>query len=164
MITKSLMAGVMLCISAQSALATNEPEPAMLPIDAENIEFAGTWNYSTSNHQVSGRCPNGTPMAGTLDLTYGGGEVGLMVSSGATCNPGSMCMFSGSIMDGQLVVSNVDTVDDEGGIATNAMRIFFTSPEEGAGEVSSSYSHPDGFECQWSHRITLWRSDPDARD
>lgn len=143
---------------SQITMAQNDIPLVPLGIPADKFDFTGTWNYSTGSHQVSGQCPNGEPMAGTMEITHAGAEVGLMLSSGATCNPGSMCMFDGAVGEsGQLVVSNADTVDDEGGSAANAMWIFFVSEEMGAGFVASGYVHPDGFECQWSHSFRMWR-------
>lgn len=144
---------------AAAALAESDIPLVPLPLEAENVEFTGTWNYSTSNHQVAGDCPNGTPMSGTLAITQSGGEIGVMFTSGAVCNPASMCMFSGAIKDGQLVVSNTAIVDDEGGSASNALRLFFYSASEGGGESASGYVHPKGFECQWKNMIDLWRSE-----
>lgn len=37
------------------------------------------------------------------------------------------------------------------------MNIRFNSEESGLGEVSSTYTHPKGFECQWTHHIRLTR-------
>ena len=146
------------CLVVGTALADETPL-LPVPVDPEKVDFTGTWNYSTANHTVSGRCPNGTPMAGTLFISHTGGEAGVMVQSGAVCNPASMCMYSGGILEGALVVSNTDTVDEEGGSASNAMQLFFGSASEGWGGVSSSYVHPKGFECQWRHDIRLWRSE-----
>jgi len=154
------VAFIVLAIAAMSrfAMAQDDIPLVLLGIPADKFDFTGTWNYSTANHNVSGRCPNGQPMSGTMEITHSGAAVGLMLSSGATCNPGSMCMFDGSIDDsGQLIVSNTDTVDEEGGSAANAMRVFFLSEELGAGFVASGYVHPDGFECQWSHYVQVWR-------
>ncbi|WP_324754299.1 hypothetical protein [Roseovarius sp. Pro17] len=154
------LAFIVLFIAALSlgAKAQDGIPPVSLGIPADKFDFTGTWNYSTSNHNVSGRCPNGKPMSGTMQITHSGAAVGLMISSGATCNPGSMCIFDGAIdSGGQVTVSNTDTVDEEGGEATNAMRLFFLSEELGAGLAASGYVHPDGFECQWSHYIQIWR-------
>ena len=144
---------------ATAAFAASTDDTPPISLDPGTVNFTGTWQYSTFNHKVSGRCPNGSPMDGTLAITLTGAEVGLMVTSGATCNPASMCMYSGGIDDEYMLVSNTDTVDEEGGSATNALRLHFYSASEGAGESSSSYVHPDGFECQWSHNILLWRSE-----
>jgi hypothetical protein len=148
-----------LALCATSSLAQEKTDPTPIPLDPSTVDFTGTWNYSTSNHKVSGDCPNGSPMDGTLAITQTGNEVGLMVTSGAVCNPASMCMYSGGIDDEYLLVSNTDTVDDEGGSATNALRLHFYSSSEGRGESSSSYVHPKGFECQWGHQILVWRSE-----
>lgn len=145
--------------TAGGSMAQSDIEPTPIPLDPSMVDFAGTWQYSTSNHRVSGDCPNGSALDGTLAITRNGTEVGLMVMSGAVCNPASMCMYSGGIDDEYLLVSNTDTVDDEGGSATNALRLHFYSAAEGQGVSSSSYVHPKGFECQWSHDILIWRSE-----
>lgn len=154
------VAFIAFAIAALPQFAMTQDDMPLVPlgIPAGNFDFTGTWNYSTANHNVSGRCPNGQPMSGAMEITHADAAVGLMLSSGATCNPGSMCMFDGSIDEnGQLIVSNADTVDEEGGSAANAMRVFFLGEELGAGFVASGYVHPDGFECQWSHYIQIWR-------
>lgn len=154
---KALISILFVALVAGTAWAQIESAP--LPVPAEKIDFAGSWNYATSHHRVSGVCPNGAPMSGTLEITRNGAAVGLMVTSGAVCDPPSMCLYDGAIEDGQLILSNTAVVDEEGGSASNALRLFFTSPTAGSGEAASGYVHPKGFECQWSHRIALWRSD-----
>lgn len=144
---------------AGSAVAQDDIEPTPIPLDPSTVDFAGTWQYSTANHTVSGACPNGSAMDGTLAITRNGAEVELMITSGAVCDPASMCIYSGGIDDEYLLVSNTDTVDDEGGSATNALRLHFYSAAEGRGVSSSRYVHPSGFECQWSHDILIWRSE-----
>jgi hypothetical protein len=146
--------------AAVPQVSSAQAEVPIVPIgiSADDFDFTGTWNYSTANHRVAGACPNGAPMSGTLALTQSAGAVGLMLTSGAVCDPASMCLFDGAIDEnGQLIVSNADTVDDEGGSVANAMRLFFLSDEMGAGFVASGYVHPSGFECQWSHYVELWR-------
>ena len=155
----TLAAVLALGLSSGLSLAQEDAEPVPIPLDPSTVDFSGTWNYATSNHTVSGDCPNGSPMDGTLAITQTGSEVGLMVMSGAVCNPASMCMYDGAIDDEYLLVSNTDTVDEEGGSATNALRLHFYSASEGRGESSSSYVHPEGFECQWSHQVLIWRSE-----
>lgn len=149
-------------LSALPALSQQDVPPEPIPVDPAMIDISGTWSYSTSNHQVSGDCPAGTPMAGTLSISTDGGAVGLMLETGARCDPAAMCMFDGAVADGAVLVSNTATVDDEGGSATNAMQLFFSSPGAGRGSVSSRYVHPKGFECQWSHDIALWRSEEEG--
>lgn len=152
------LAAFALVATSQFSMAQGDVPLVPPGISADTFDFSGSWNYSTSNHNVSGQCPNGTPMSGAIAITHANAAVGLMISSGATCDPGSMCMFDGAIDEsGQLLVSNTDTVDEEGGEATNAMRLFFLSEELGAGFVASGYVHPKGFECQWSHYIQIWR-------
>ncbi len=142
-----------------SAAAQGDIAPVPIPLDPATIDITGTWNYSTANHKVSGDCPNGSPMNGTLAITREGAEAGLMIMSGATCDPASMCMFGGGLTGEYLLVSNTDTVDEEGGTATNAIQMFFSSPAQGSGSASSSYVHPEGFQCQWSHDVLIWRSE-----
>lgn len=144
-------------VLATAAPAAGDLEPVPLPVDPSKVDITGTWNYSTANHQVSGACPNGRPMSGTLDITQSGGEIGLMVTSGAVCNPASMCMYSGAVAEGAVLVSNTAVVDEEGGSASNALQLFFSSAANGRGTSASGYVHPEGFECQWSHDILLWR-------
>jgi hypothetical protein len=139
------------------AQAPGEPTPIGIDSDIADLDIFGTWNYSTSNHKVQGKCPNGTPMRGTLQISRGAGGLGLQVMSGAVCNPASMCSYTGEFNSGNALFSNVDDVDDEGGTASNAMNLHFSSEESGWGEVSSTYTHPKGFECHWTHHITLTR-------
>ena len=146
-------------VLATAALAASDIEPVPLPVDPASVDFTGSWNYSTANHQVSGACPNGSPMDGTLEITQSSGEVGLMVTSGAACDPASMCMYSGAIAEGAVLVSNTAVVDEESGSASNALQLFFSSAANGSGISASGYVHPEGFECQWSHNILLWRSE-----
>ena len=140
------------------AQSPGEPAPIGIDSDIADLDISGTWNYRTSNHRVSGKCPVGTPMAGTLMISKEAAGLGLQVMSGARCEPASMCSYTGEINSGNALFSNVDDVDDEGGMASNAMNIHFSSNEGGWGVVSSSYTHPAGFGCQWTHHITLTRN------
>ncbi|MBY4893370.1 hypothetical protein KUL25_11400 [Rhodobacteraceae bacterium N5(2021)] len=148
---------------ASTALPQVAPAQQDIPlvpigISAEDFDFTGTWNYRTANHSVAGACPNGSPMSGTLEITHSGDAVGLVLTSGATCDPGSMCIYDGAIDDdGNLIVSNTATVDDEGGTAANAIHIFFLTDDMATGHAGSGYVHPSGFECQWSYFIELTR-------
>ncbi|MEZ5666477.1 MAG: hypothetical protein R3F55_03395 [Alphaproteobacteria bacterium] len=149
------------CLVLPAGLAlpawADDVAPVAIPVDPATIDIAGQWTYATSNHAVSGMCPLGTPMAGTLSIAVVDGAITVVVDSGATCSPASMCVYEGRIEQGAVVVSNTAVVDDEGGSASNAMQLFFTSPTAGAGRVASGYVHPEGFECQWTHDIALSR-------
>ena len=105
-----------------------EPTPMGIDSDIADLDISGSWNYSTSNHKVQGRCPVGTPMSGTLMISLGADGLGLQVMSGATCRPASMCSYTGEIVSGNALFSSVD---DEGGMASNAMNIHFSSEESG---------------------------------
>ena len=66
-----------------------------------------------------------------------------------------MCTFTGTLAGNNLLVSNADTVDDEGGSAGNALNLTVYNNGFISGDGSSSYIHPEGFECHWSYSITL---------
>ncbi len=129
-----------------------------IPEDAAGLNISGVWTYSTGDHRNAGPCPGGTPMAGDLDIAVtADNAVSLDVLSGATCVPGSMCLYNGAIQAGNVVVGNSATVDDEGGKASNGMVLYFFSEDHGAGRVRSEYVHPGGMACTWTHRIELRR-------
>jgi hypothetical protein len=153
----TLLASLAFLSLATLSRAQDEMPPVPLPGNAANMDITGTWSYSTFDHRISGRCPAGQPMAGTLIIGQKENSLDVFIQSGAVCNPVSMCSYTGAIIDGNVVVSNTDTVDDEGGSATNAMRLYFFSETSGGGQVSSRYVHPEGFECHWSHYMKLSR-------
>lgn len=140
------------------AQAAGGPPPQPLPLNATDVDYTGTWNYTTSNHQVSGICPNGAPMAGTLSITQEDALAQVLVVSGAICDPAFTCIYSGVVEGGDLVVANSGIVDEEGGTVTNELRLFFFSEDSAGGSSTSVYSHPKGFSCTWTHSLTLARS------
>lgn len=103
-------------------------------------------------------CPPGPPVSGTATISAGGaGGYTLVFVSGRGCSPASMCTFTGTLSGKNLLVSNADTVDNEGGSASNALNLTVYNDGFISGNGSSSYTHPEGFECHWSHGITLSR-------
>ena len=151
-----LIAILLLALSAGLALAQDDLVP--LPVPAGSVEFTGTWSYMTFDHQNSGPCPPGKPMSGTLSIAGTSDAATVTLLSGAVCSPASMCAFDGEITGNDLVVSTSAIVDDEGGSATSALRVYFYSADAGGAEVSARYVHPEGIECHWSHFMELHRS------
>jgi hypothetical protein len=131
--------------------------PLTPPIDPSLINIVGTWNYTTSASTVTGVCPAGPPSSGTITISGGAGAYTLVFVSGRVCSPASMCTFTGTLSGNNLLVSNADTVDNEGGSAGNALNLTVHNNGLIAGNGSSSYIHPDGFECHWSYTINLTR-------
>ncbi len=156
---KNLALAVTVCASmaAFPTYAQNTPDPVPIPVDAATLDFSGIWAFSSANHTVSGRCPNGTPMVGTLSIGQQDGAISLQLLSGTACDPASMCSYAGEIQLGNVVVSNNDVVDDENGEVTNAMNLFFYSGAKAGGNVSSRYLHPNGYECVWEYNLELTR-------
>jgi len=154
-----LIAILMACVLAISAgvVIAQDPEPAPLPVDPSVVDFTGVWSYTVTPMGVTGMCPPGVPGSGELSIAVSGDEVTLTFLSGRTCSPASMCTFTGRVEEGQIMVSNTDVVDDEGGEATNAIALFFSSDSNGWGRGSSRYLHPSGFECVWEENITISR-------
>lgn len=97
-----------------TAEAQDPGEPTLMGIDSNiaDMDISGSWNDSTSNHKVQGRCPVGTAMSGTLMITLGADALGLQVVSGAVCVPVYMCSQRGEFNSGNALFSDVD---DEGG-------------------------------------------------
>ena len=145
------------------------PTVPLVPPDAEGMsdradpagfDISGVWEYATSNHTVSGICNNpGSAMSGLLEIAASGGDVSLTLVSGAICNPGWVCAYTGGIEDHSVIVSNTGTVDDEGGEVTNALQLIFVGQEAGFGRGGSYYLHPEGYQCQWSYEIFFHRPD-----
>ncbi len=131
--------------------------PLTPPIDPSLINIVGTWNYSTSASTVSGMCPPGPASSGTITITGGGGNYTLVFASGRECRPVSMCTFTGTLSGNNLLLSNADTVDDEGGSASNALNLTVYNNGLITGSGSSSYIHPEGFECHWDYTINMTR-------
>jgi hypothetical protein len=129
--------------------------------DAATLDLNGVWEYATSNHQ--GGCPGshaGFPMAGIMQITQAGAAIAMELVSGATCDPASLCGFAGEIAEGDLILWNTATVDDEGGKVTNTLQISFISPEIGQGIGGALYAHPR-MQCGWSWDIFLHRPEID---
>lgn len=139
--------------------AQDLPDSVPISVDAATIDFSGIWAFRSANHTVSGFCPNGTPMVGTLSISQQDGAIALQLLTGATCDPASMCSYTGEIIEGNVVLSNNDVVDDENGEVTNAVNLFFFSEASAGGNVSSRYLHPEGFECVWKYNLELTRPD-----
>ncbi len=131
--------------------------PLTPPTNPALINIVGTWNYTASASSVTGACPPGPAASGTVTISGGAGAYTLVFVSGRVCSPASMCTFTGALSGNTLSVSNADTVDDEGGSASNALSLTVYSNGLITGNGSSSYIHPEGFECHWSYTITLSR-------
>ena len=94
---------------------------------------------------------------GVIEISRTGKEYDLVIVSGMTCSPESMCRFKGTF-DGQaFVFKNSDTVDKEGGIASNRITLKVVSPKLLKGESRSEYRHPGGYACSWGSNVTLSR-------
>jgi hypothetical protein len=150
----------MICIlllTASISLAQDDMPlvPLTPPINPALISIAGTWNYTASGSSVTGMCPPGPPGSGTVTISGGAGAYTVIFVSGRACSPASMCTFTGTLAGNNLLVSNADTVDDEGGSAGNALNLTVYNNGFISGSGSSSYIHPEGFECHWSYSITL---------
>ena len=131
--------------------------PLVPPIDPALINIVGTWGYTTSGSSVTGVCPPGPAASGTVTISGGAGGYTVVFVSGRICSPASMCTFTGTLAGNTLLVSNADTVDDEGGSASDALNLTVYNNGFISGNGSSSYIHPEGFECHWSYTITLTR-------
>lgn len=139
-------------------VTAQDTEPTSLPIDdPSKVDFTGVWTYTVTPMSVVGMCPPGVPGSGEISIAVAGDVVTLTFLSGRTCSPPSMCTFTGRVEEGQIMVSNTDVVDDEGGEATNAIALFLSSDSNGWGRGSSRYLHPSGFECVWEENITISR-------
>ena len=157
---KTILLLCTLCIlfpAASFSLARDDMPlvPLTPPINPALINIAGTWNYTASGSSVTGMCPPGPPGSGTVTISGGAGGYTVVFVSGRVCSPASMCTFTGTLSGNTLLVSNGDTVDDEGGSASNALNLTVYNNGFISGDGSSSYIHPEGFECHWSYSITL---------
>ena len=157
----------LLAVAPGSGAAQDIPLAPLVPSalgdreDAGALDLNGVWEYATSNHQ--GGCPGssaGLPMAGLMEITQDAAGIAMELVSGATCKPASLCRFTGEIADGNLVLWNSDTVDDEGGKVTNTLTISFISDFTGQGTGGALYVHPD-MACGWSWQIFLHRPEVD---
>jgi len=154
----SFVLAVSLLVIVSCAVAQDIPvAPLVKPIHPKLINISGTWKYVSSTPSVRGVCPAGGPASGSCTITKGSRGYSLVFVSGRVCKPASMCTFKGTLSGNELVFSNTAIVDNEGGSATNALRLTVYTNEHISGEGSSRYVHPEGFQCQWSHGITLTR-------
>jgi hypothetical protein len=148
----------MLGVFVSASVAGDTPlVPLDPPINPALINIVGTWDYTSSASSVTGTCPPGPAASGTVTITGGAGAYTVVFISGRTCSPASMCTFTGTLSGNTLLVSNADTVDDEGGSAGNALNLMVYNNQFISGSGSSSYIHPGGFECHWSYTINLTR-------
>ncbi len=131
--------------------------PLTPPINPALINIGGTWDYTASGSSVTGVCPPGPAALGTITISGSAGVYTLVFVSGRVCSPASMCTFTGTLKGNTLLVSNADIVDDEGGSASNALNLTVYNNGFISGDGSSSYIHPEGFECHWSYSINLSR-------
>lgn len=131
-------------------------------LDPAALDISGAWIYATANHTVLAcdfPAPAGSPMSGHLEIAEHEGGVTAMLVTGATCDPASMCIYEGAITGTLLAVANSDTVDSEGGVASNGWSLIFTAPDNGQGSGTSTYVHPEG-RCAWGYTITVRRPIP----
>ena len=125
--------------------------------DAGKIDLNGVWEFSTSNH--TGGCPGsgpGFPMAGLIEISQSGAGIAMQVVSGAICDPASMCSYGGQIAQGDLILWNSDTVDDEGGKVTNTLHLIFANNSLAQGVGGSLYVHPK-MSCAWNWDMMIHR-------
>ena len=129
--------------------------------DAGAIELTGLWEFATSNHQ--GGCPGshaGFAMGGLMEISQGGGALAMQIVSGATCDPATMCSFTGEIAQGDLILWNSGVVDDEGGTVTNTLHLVFANDSLAQGVGGALYHHPR-LDCLWSWDILMHRPELD---
>jgi len=130
--------------------------------DAARIDLDGTWEFATSNHQ--GGCPGagpGFPMGGLIEIGQTGGAIAMEIVSGATCDPAALCSFTGEIAEGDLILWNSASVDDEGGSVTNTLHLVFASDSLAQGVGGAYYHHPE-MDCLWSWDMMIHR--PEVTD
>ncbi len=156
----SIVIGNLVCSSALWADSKTDDIP-LVPlvdlIDPQQINLNGTWNYKTSAPSVTGKCPAGLPLSGTLVITQKGKEATLEYVTGATCKPKAVCSYSGGVEGNEFVVSNSVTVDNEGGEVNSAIALKVFSNELAKGKITNHYVHPKGFECRWNMNVTISR-------
>ncbi len=157
-ISMFFVAAALICFSNTAySKAGDDIKTEPLPISPKKIDLTGTWKYTSSGHKVTGKCPPGKPLAGTMKIVQKGKQVSLSYTSGAVCNPASVCNYSGVLKDNQLTASNTAVVDEEGGQVVNALGLVIMSNKSAHGTSSSRYTHPKGFECHWESKIALSR-------
>jgi len=66
--------------------------------------------------------------------------------------------MEGAISGSGIAVGASATVDDEGGRAVVAWPLWFETDKSVAGEVTSNYTHPSGFTCNWTMNVRLTRT------
>jgi hypothetical protein len=120
-------------------------------------DLSGTWQYQTSKHWKRGVCPTGGPRRGKLAIQKKGKRFTLVIQSGSTCRPASMCRYAGTVRGRVWTASNQARVDSEGGVVRNELVLQARSKTRATGTVKSSYTHPGGMRCAWGFRITLTR-------
>jgi hypothetical protein len=151
------------CVSGANPLFAQEDdglEPVPL-VPPKDVDLNGTWNYRSSQPKVSGTCPPGKALAGTVEITQTGNEVTFKYTSGTKCRPAAVCSYTGFLEykkdNTEFVVANSVKVDEEGGEVSGAIHLNIFSNENGAGSGTSHYVHPKGFECRWDSQITIFR-------
>ncbi|WP_417809865.1 hypothetical protein [Thioclava sp.] len=95
-------------------------------------------------------------MAGLMEITQANGAISMQIVSGAVCEPASMCSFTGEIAQGDLILWNHDTVDDEGGEVTNTLHLVFQNASLINGVGGAYYNHPK-MKCIWNWDIFAHR-------
>jgi len=139
---------------APKSEAAPAPTPAT-PVGDHVGDASGNWQYTTSNRKVDGMCPAGADSSGTLEIKQTDSTFTLTYTSGQTCKPQSMCTYQGTVNGSRYDGKNSDKVDDEGGQVVNTIILVTSSPTAGAGNGTSTYSHPSGMTCKWTYDITL---------
>jgi hypothetical protein len=143
--------------STQAAFAGDDIKPVPIPIPPKKIDLNGTWNFTSSGHRVTGKCPPGKASSGTAQISQAGSQVSIKYLSGVKCDPAAVCSYTGVIEENQLKVSNHAKVDEEGGEVTNALGLVVMSNKSMNGTSSSRYRHPKNFECHWESQVNFSR-------
>ena len=123
-----------------------------------SYDLTGTWNFTTSNATHSGYCPAGNNSSGTCVISQTGNMLTLTFMSGWTCDPVSMCTYVGACTGDVYTFSNSDDVDDEGGVATNAIYLTATSENTLSGSSASMYVI-DNFTCTWGYDAVFTKAE-----
>ena len=141
----------------------------LIPIaPPEPADFVGIWDYVSGQPSVSGRCPAGSAMQGQLSIAYDfeapeqpenllEGPVSLDILSGSVCEPASLCHLQGVIVNNAVAVGASAIVDDEDGEALVSWSLYFPTDKTAIGTVTSNYSHPSGFTCDWTVDVKMMR-------
>lgn len=144
---KLMMLGAMLSIAGFAAP----------PGAAAQTLKGGVWQYKTSSHWSKGRCPAPRPGKGRVKIKRKGKRFTLLVQTGMTCKPASMCLFKGARKGKLWIASNSATVDGEGGTAKNVLKLVVRTAKKLTGSVISEYKHPSGFTCRWGFKFVATR-------